>query len=541
MAGNNSSAVSRRSFLGAAAATAGLFVAGCGDSGGTAQSQIGTTGSPSSSGSPSSTGSATGAPKRGGSLRYVPDDFAIAVSQDPVAINTSTAVKTAMYETLVDTDSHGRVFNVLAEEFSATKDDQTQWVIRLKDGVEFHNGKTLDADDVIFTIGRMIDPKNPTAAAGLMTQLRLENVKKVDKRTVQLTLDAPNSHIWVPFTGGFGAIVPVGFDPNKPVGTGPFRSASFQPRQRWTGTRFENYWQDGKPYLDQVELFGFNDQTAAVNALVSKQVDAVSRVGSQQMQQVKAASDLATLIDETAGCNWFDMACRQGAPFEDPRVRQAFKLMVDRQQLVDTVMGGLGGIGNDVMCYPEWDPGSDPSVEKPFYQHDPDQARALLKAAGKDGMTVKVRTGATKANNKQVFEVLEQQAKKVGVTLTLDWVADTTTFYDKGYFQYESQIEYDYAGDVYSNCIYYWVSTADYNSTGYKNPEVDRLYDEVLRVPMEQSYDKQREISKIIAQDGPWIVWGKQNVVTAFAPKIKGIQKDYKGLGVQKYAELWSE
>ena len=139
----------------------------------------------------------------------------------------------------------------------------------------------------------------------------------------------------------FNAIVPVGYDPAKPVGTGAFMFESFTAGQQSVFKKFPNYWQNGKPYVDTLTIIDFTDDTARVNALLGGQVDAIDNLPTGQIQQVQGNSSLKVLISQTGQWQPFTMRIDQ-APFNDVRVRQAMRLIVNRPQMVEQVLSGPG-------------------------------------------------------------------------------------------------------------------------------------------------------------------------------------------------------
>ena len=175
----------------------------------------------------------TAGAKRGGTLRVgiaggsPTDDFDMAHINGPSA----TVRAQAFYETVTFLDGQFRLHNdFLADEFkpNATAD---VWTVRLKQGVEFHNGKTATADDLLFSIRRLLNPKSGATAAGQLTAIDLKRTRKLDNRTVRFVLKSPQSFFDY-LLSDIVYLVPVGYDPKKPVSTGPWRFKSFQPARQ---------------------------------------------------------------------------------------------------------------------------------------------------------------------------------------------------------------------------------------------------------------------------------------------------------------------
>jgi peptide/nickel transport system substrate-binding protein len=129
----------------------------------------------------------------------------------------------------------------------------TEWTLRLKPGITFHNGKALTADDVIYTFRTVMNPKSPGAAAAGLASIDAAGLAKLDPLTVRIPCKTPfatlHQALAIPT---YSDIIPEGFNPAAPVGTGPFRLKSFTPGVQSTFVRYEHYWQTGLPYPDQV-------------------------------------------------------------------------------------------------------------------------------------------------------------------------------------------------------------------------------------------------------------------------------------------------
>jgi peptide/nickel transport system substrate-binding protein len=298
----------------------------------------------------------------------------------------------------------------LAEEM-VPNNDATVSTIRLRKGVTFHNGKDLTADDVIFTIKRILNPKKPGEAANAFKGIDLAGVKKLDQYTVSLPFSSPFSTFVPCLANGITAyVVPVGFNPAKPIGTGPFKYVSFTPGQQSDFARNENYWNQPLPYLDQLIMTDCSDETGQVNALLSGQVDVINLL-SQETVGTVTGSGKKVVISNGGGWNPFTMRV-DTPPFSDVRVRQAFRLAVDREKMLNTVFGGHGTLGNDLFAI--WSAEYDHSIPQRAY--DPAQAKSLLKAAGHENLSVQLVTGDIAQGVVNMAEVYAQQAALRGST-----------------------------------------------------------------------------------------------------------------------------
>src|SRR5262245_31355945 len=261
----------------------------------------------------------------------------------------------------------------------------TVWEIHLRPHVTFHNGKPFTADDVIYSLRSMGDPSHVGHFA--VTNIRLGDLKKINPLTVRVPLKSPNARLFDSFVNGNTVMIQNGEkDFAKPVGTGPFVFGSFTPGERSHCTRNPNYWEHGKPYVDAWEDISIDDPQARLNALLSGQIDAMSSLDYNQARAHQKKGDIHVVNAPSPSMHCIYMAVDK-APFNDNRVRQAFRLIPDRKALINGAISGFGTIGNDLFGrgYPYF-------AEMPVRAHDPERAKAMLKAAGAEGLKVTLHT-----------------------------------------------------------------------------------------------------------------------------------------------------
>jgi len=232
----------------------------------------------SSSPTTSSTAQPVAKPRQGGTLRFGVAGGGPADTMDPhVIVDAPDQVYAfALYDQVNLVDENMVLGNRLAQEFTPNH-DATQWTLRVKDGVEFHNGKTLSADDIIFSFTRLFSPAEHATDAWIGQFVA--SMRKINQPVGWFDLATGD--------GGATSVVPVGFDPKQPVGTGPFKFVSFSPGQQAVFERNPNYW-GGPAYLDKLVVTTINDDTARLNALLTHQVDMLSSILPSQVPQVKA-------------------------------------------------------------------------------------------------------------------------------------------------------------------------------------------------------------------------------------------------------------
>jgi len=321
----------------------------------------------------------------------------------------------AGWETLVTYDENFKISfdEGLAEEVEPKAADL--YVIRLRDGIEFHNGKTFGADDVVYSFQRVLDP-DLGLYPGLATLLDKSGVTKIDDRTVQVQLKQGAVTFMDSLAAYAFGMVPVGYsrDDKEQVGTGAMKLVSFVSGSESKHVRNPNYWKSGKPYLDGVDIIDFADSTALVNALLAGQVDAIADVPFAQVETVKANSGINILESQAGSFLPITMAVDQ-APFDDKRVRQAMRLIVDRDEMVERVLSGYGRVANDL--YSPFDQFY--ASDLPQRKQDIEGAKALLKDAGQENLTIDLFAPNDTAGLADMAAVFADQAKKAGVTVNV--------------------------------------------------------------------------------------------------------------------------
>lgn len=439
-----------------------------------------------------------------------------------------TARVTALYEPLLIHDPDNLVIPALAEEMIPTQRGQV-WTIRLKQGLEFHNGKTITADDVVFTFNRIISPDVPSVGANTLKDLKPSGIKKIDERTVELTLAKPNSVLDDQLASYYMGIIPVGYDPKNPVGSGPFVYKSFKPGDQSVFTAFENYYGTG-PYVEELRIIDFVDDTARANALLGGSVDCISQVPGPQMKTLSAQTGLKVLRSETGAWLPFTMNV-ESKPFTDERVRQAFRLIVDRPQMVQLALGGLGRIGNDLFA--PLDPHYNTSL--PQRVQDIEQAKSLLKSAGYADLTVELTTSDVAAGVVAAAQVLQQQAKKAGVTVNLTKV-DAAIFYGDKYLNWPFAQDYWYTRNYLPQVVRCEQPGASGNETKFNPPELLSVIDEAFRTV---DSDKRKELiwaaQEIEYDRGGYIIFGFNDQIDAYSTKLTGLVPDKSGIPLSSF------
>lgn len=480
--------------------------------------------------------------KRGGTFRLPvsgsgASDF---IDGQHIVAKSDIARLMAGWDRLAYIDEKFTIQLELAEELKAEK--ANQYLIRVKDGIEFHNGKTLTIDDVIYSIRRTANKKLGLFGNGAFQAINLKRMRKLDKRTVRLFLSRPDVTLLEAFAQYFQGIVPVGYAPKSfrggplhTIGTGPFKLKSFTPGRQSVHVRNENYWRDGQPYFDQVIISNFPDDSSKVNALLSGQLDAMTDVPFAQVPVVKRRNNLKIFISQTGAWTPLCMAIDQG-PFTDVRVRRAFRLLANRPQIVAQGLSGAGRIANDI--YSPFDPAY-AGDEFPQRKYDPERAKSLLKAAGQEGVSIELVTSPADTGMVEGATIFAENAKAGGVKVTVKNV-DGGTIYGDQYLKWTFSADYWGTRSYLPQVAFGSLASSAFNETHWgkyeKYARFESLYNQaVATVNPKKRADIVREMQRMEYDDGGHIIWGFKNLTDAHSTKVGGFKVDRGTLNLNKY------
>jgi peptide/nickel transport system substrate-binding protein len=470
-------------------------------------------------GAATGTNTTSGTPKRGGNFRLgvTGGGAKDMIDGQNIVTKPDQARLVAGYETLLTYDeNYNLTTDGLAE--SVTQDAPDKVTIRLKQGITFHDGKALTSDDLVYTFQRLFDPTQGLFGAAGMGSVDPNNITKVDARTIRLNLKQADSTIPDQLGQYYNGVVPVGYTrTGTQNGTGPYKVQSFTPGQQSVHVRNPNYWRSGQPYFDMVTVIDFPDPSAQVNALLAGQLDAITDIPFAQVSVVGAHPGLAVL--ESPGGGWLPLCMAIDMdPFTDVRVRQAFRLMADRQAIVTQVLSGHGRVANDL--YSPFDEGF--ASDLPQRHQDFAMAKSLLKAAGKDGMTVDLHTTDGAAGMVDVANVFANQAKGAGVTVN---VKNDPNYYGDAYLKLAFSVDFwgtrNYLPQVANGSI----PTAPYNECHWPPASSNylSLYHQALgEVDKTKRIALKHQMQQLEYDQGGYIIPFFNNLVDAYSTKVSG-------------------
>jgi peptide/nickel transport system substrate-binding protein len=512
---------SRRDFLrhaagGTAILGAGGLLAACGSS--------------SSSSAPSVAPSAR--PKRGGTLTLASSG---GISADTLDGDNSLetldfARAPQLYDTLMEVDANFVPQLHMADEVTPNA-DATEWTIRVRKGVEFHNGKPLTIDDVLYTFQRIIT--NSFSAALGFAYMDLKNARKLDSYTVRIPMTAGYSILdWSLVGNGETSIVPEGYDPKQPVGTGPFKYESFTPGTQSTFTRNPNYFISGEPYLDKVVIVDYADETSQLNALLSGQATCCDQLSIASVNTIRSGGSVAKIWP---GPGWVPFTMRLDMPpFNDPNVRMAMRLVVDRPQMQKLVYGGYGFLGNDI--FGRTDPEYDAAI--PQRHQDIAQAKYLLKKAGQEGLTTTLVTAPIRTGAVQMAQVLKQQASAAGMTINLNSIT-STAFFGPDYLKWTFAQDWWSGYPYLRQAGYSMVPGSPWDETHWDTSPYGARYLSIYKQAL-ATVDKAKQAA--LVHEMMLMDWNDGGyVIPAFNPVIVGQSPSLQGAVNQTSGDPWIE
>lgn len=357
-------------------------------------------------------------PKIGGLLRVGAPGASTDDSLDPATLDDTFDILPCflLRNNLVDIDEYSRPVPGLAESWDVSADVAT-WTFNLRRGIEFHNGKTMDATDVIESMNHHRGDDSTSSAKVLFNQVAELRADGKDK--VIFELKDGNADFPVVLSSYQLLVVPAGttnFDDG--IGTGPYILESWDPGVRMECRRNPNYFREGKPHFDEVHVLGINDVTARTNALQTGEIDIMSRCELKTVHLLERNPDLQ--VFQVSGTKHYTAPMHvDAAPFDDLDVRTALKYGIDRQAMLDTILAGYGSLGNDhpiassMRFY----------AKLPQTEYDPDKARFHLKQAGYERLPVTLAAAdAAFAGAVDMAVLYQEQAAKANIDINVERV-----------------------------------------------------------------------------------------------------------------------
>jgi len=464
------------------------------------------------------TTSARAEPKRGGSMNF---GLSYGTTQDSLDPATWTNIMGTFIfgATLTEIDQKNVVQPGLAEYFEPS-DGAKKWVFKLRRGLTFHNGRTVNSDDVVATYNHHRGEESKSPTKSVLDQIA--EVKTDGPETIIFTLNAGNADF--PYITSdyrlpiFPAKSNGGIEWEQGMGAGPFVLEKFEPGQGMTGKRFKDYHKSGRPYLDEARITVIHDVTARTNALRTGEIDHMDRCDLRTLEQLAADPNIE--IDNITGAAHYVAVMNVTVPpFDNPNVRQALKYAIDRSDIVDKIASGYGTAGNDNPISPGLRYAIQP---QPIYQLAPDIVRQHLKKAGLETLKIDLSTSDTAFPGAvDAALLMKDSAAKAGIDINVV-VEPADTYWDNVWMKKPFTMSY-WGGRPTCDWMFTtgYAEGAAWNDTFWKN----KRFNELLVEGRAETDNTKRagiyaEMQQLVHDDGGVIVLMFANFVSAHSKGI---------------------
>lgn len=427
-----------------------------------------------------------------------------------------------IFEGLLKVAPDGNIVPAVAEKWEVSPDG-TAYSFTIREGVKFHNGDIVTADDVVFSISRcagMLDDNYYSASGTLEC---VESVKKTDDRTVLITLNAPNAEFVSYLATTNAAIIPDDYadQATAPVGTGPFKFVSRSPQENFIMERFDDYWGE-KAKLQKVNYL-IIEAGSWVMSLKSGAIDVVAHM---TIDQVKSVEDMYVIEKDTMKLVQAMYLNHNFEPFTDVRVRQALCYAVDKQAVTDFVLDGYGvPIGSSM--FPAFGRYFMPELTD-YYTLDIEKAKALLAEAGyPNGFEFTLTVPSNYPQHVQTGEVIAEMLKAIGVTAHIqqvEWTTWTGDVYANRNFE-ATIVGFDASTLTASALLQRWVSDYGKNMINFNNAEYDELYAQAaVCADMDEQTELFKRMLTILTEEAANVYIQDMYDMVAVNPYLDGLQ-----------------
>lgn len=460
-------------------------------------------------------------PKKGGTIRIGMEGGTASDSLDPrtYADSIPIAYSMALWNLPIEIDENGKATGELFESWEA-KPGAKEWVFNVRKGIKFTSGKTLDADDVIYSIGLHTgETKSP--AKGLLKQIT--EIKKLSPTQIQFTLESGNADLPYVFADYHLIIVPNGFtDWSKPDGTGAFTLESFEPGVRVVLKNKGEYWKPGRGNFDTVEIRYILDKAARVAALQSGQIDAAQRLDARTVNLLMKDKKLNIVRTKGTGNRFCFVARVTDSPFDNKDLRLALKYGIDREKIIKQIYSGYATPGNDHTL-----DANDPFYNKDLPQrpYDPDKAAFHFKKAGVSGPIQLQTSEGAWGQAVDCASLYQESLKKAKIDLDVKKVS-ADGYWDNVWLKVPFCAVYwgrRPTADITFTQVY--GSDSSWNDSNWKRPEFDKL---VVEARAELDEKKRKELyykcQEMISDDGGMICFAISDYLDGYSTKVQGVK-----------------
>lgn len=440
------------------------------------------------------------------------------VQTDPALISSDAevSVANAVYDYLVDVDVNNEIQPRLAQSWQVSPDGRS-YTFELVENATFHDGSEFSAADVVYTFDRLRDPDSGYATVDLYSNIN--SIEATGDYEVTFTLEETNPFFLFDLSDNHALIIKEGTEEATDFnGTGPFVVENYSPEDRIELSANENYFVEGQPNVDRLEYVFFSDRAAAVDALRTEQVDLVMQLPTPLYQGLEGAEGIERSQVATNAFPVVRLRADQ-PPGDDPRVMQAMRMTINREEIFELVQQGMGDLGHDTPVGPAY-----PTLfaeDIPLPERDVEAARDLLAQAGyADGLDLTLRLPEAQ-NFPDLAVVLKEQLAEAGINVEVSVEPENVYYGENGWLEATFGITGwghrpypQFYLDVMLVCDAMW------NESHFCDEEFDQLVETAgSTTDQAEQVEAYRQIQQILIERGPIIV-------PFFFPQL-GAQRDY--------------
>ena len=487
-----------------------------------------------------STNAVAATPKKGGKITLGVEAAQAKDSLDPTKYFSTANILMgySVYDSLVNRGPDLKPTPWLAESWEVGS-DASEWIFKLRNDVEWHDGKPFTADDVIYSCSRHMREGTESPAKGYMSQIA--EMKKDGDHVVTFKLTAPNADFPIVLSDTRVQISQNGYEDftDSTVGTGPFKVKEWKSGSRYLFERNDNYWGSDGPWVDEMEVIGIGEITARVNALLAGDINVMLELDPKAVSLIERNSKVDLLRSPSgAFVNLAMMMDRE--PTNNADFRLAMKHAINREQIVNNVFKGYGSVGNDHPISP-----TDPyfCADIPQRTYDPDKARFHIKKAGLENTPIDIYgSDVPGAGALAACQVVQQSAAAAGIDLNLiNPPADT--YWSAVWIQkpmVASGWDMRPVPDLMFSIAF--KGDSDWNETKYVDERFDKL---LLEARSTVDFDKRKamycEMQNMVHDDGGHVTLAFRDILDAKANNVHGINTHPSGpLGFYQFARtVW--
>ncbi len=423
-----------------------------------------------------------------------------------------------IFEGLVKPDENGNLIEAVASAYQISEDGLV-YTFTLREGVKFHDGKVVTCEDVKYSLERASGLLDGTPL--ISTLKTIESVTILDAKTVQVTVGAANTELIYSFVA---AIIPAGSGEDKsanPVGTGPFSFVSYKPQEGIKLEKHEEYWQQGLPYLDEVEFQIIESPDTALLKLQGNGIDIYAYLTDSQAMALKDQYQVIASPSNVVQALFLNNDVK---PLDDVRVRKAIQYAVDKSMVNEFVAGGRGTLISSAML---------PTLKENYIDLNDyygtsanvAEAKKLLAEAGyPNGFDLQIAIPSNYEFHMQTGQVIVEQLKEVGINATIqpmEWGTWLQDVYNGR--QYAATISGVTCDNTPGYMLNRFQTESAKNFINFKNTKYDEMF---LKAQAEMDLTKKaahyKELQKILVQEAASVFLQVPANTTAISKELSG-------------------